>query len=51
VAAKSLWGTDWPGPGVPTMRANVEAFLALPLSEETKRKVLHDNAAALFGLT
>ncbi len=49
-ADRALFGTDWPGPGVPSMRGNVEQFLDLPLTEETKRKVLHDNAAKLFGL-
>jgi len=50
LADRALFGTDWPGPGVPSMRGNVEQFLALPLSDETKCKVLHDNAAKLFGL-
>ncbi len=48
IADKVLWGTDWPGPGVPEMRGNVEKFNALPLSEEIKRKILYDNAARLF---
>ena len=30
------------------MRRNVEDFLSLPLSGEVKRKILFDNAAALF---
>jgi predicted TIM-barrel fold metal-dependent hydrolase len=30
------------------MRRNVEAFLALPLSEGAKQKILFDNAAALL---
>lgn len=49
VADKSMFGTDWPSPGVKSIRANVEAFLDLPLSEETKRKVLWDNAARVYG--
>jgi predicted TIM-barrel fold metal-dependent hydrolase len=31
------------------MRANVEDFLALPLSDDAKRKILFDNAEALLG--
>jgi predicted TIM-barrel fold metal-dependent hydrolase len=31
------------------MRRNVEDFLALPLSEEAKRRILWDNAVTLFG--
>ncbi len=48
IAHKSLFGSDWPGPGVRSIRANVERFLELPLPEETKRAVLYDNAARLW---
>jgi predicted TIM-barrel fold metal-dependent hydrolase len=50
VADRILWGTDWPSKGVRSMRQNVEDFLALPLSEEVRRKILFDNAAELFPL-
>jgi predicted TIM-barrel fold metal-dependent hydrolase len=33
---------------VPDVRGNIEKFLALPLSEEARRKILYDNAARLF---
>ncbi len=48
IADKVLFGTDWPGPGVPDVRGNIEKFLALPLNEEARRKILYDNAARLF---
>ena len=48
IAGKVLWGTDWPGPGVPEIQGNLKRFLALPLKEETQRKILYDNAARLF---
>ena len=48
IAGKVLFGTDWPGPGVPGVRGNIEKFRALPLSEAAQRKILYDNAAALF---
>ena len=48
IADKVLFGTDWPGPGVPDVRGNIEKFLALPLSVEAQRKILYDNAARLF---
>lgn len=48
IADKVLWGTDWPGPGVPEIKGNMEKFRALPIKEEAKRKILHDNAARLF---
>jgi hypothetical protein len=50
VADRVLWGTDWPSRGVKSMRRNVEDFLSLPLSDAVKRKILFDNAAALFSL-
>jgi predicted TIM-barrel fold metal-dependent hydrolase len=34
---------------VPGMRDNLEAFLALELSDEIKRKLLQDNPDRLFG--
>jgi hypothetical protein len=50
IASKTLFGSDWPSPGIPGMRVNAEGIIALPLSEETKRKILYDNAdRLLFG--
>jgi predicted TIM-barrel fold metal-dependent hydrolase len=48
IADKVLWGTDWPSMGVSSMKGNVEAFLALPLAEGVKRRILFENAARLF---
>ncbi|MEK6985553.1 MAG: amidohydrolase family protein [Candidatus Thermoplasmatota archaeon] len=48
LAPRTLWGSDWPGPGVPGMGANIEAFLALRLSERTNRLILRDNAKSLL---
>jgi hypothetical protein len=48
-ADKALWGSDWPAPGVPGMRANADRFLALPLPDEVKRRILFDNAHALYN--
>lgn len=49
IAERVLFGSDWPAPGVPGMRANAEAFASLPLAEETKRKILYENAERLYG--
>ena len=46
--AQLLWGTDWPSPGVESMRRNVEAFLALPLAESVKRAALETNPEKLL---
>jgi uncharacterized protein len=48
LAEKCLWGTDYPSPGVLSMRRNVEDFLALPLSDAAKERILWSNAAALI---
>jgi predicted TIM-barrel fold metal-dependent hydrolase len=49
IAGRTLWGTDWPSPGIRSPSENVAAFRSLPLSEDAKRKILHDNARELFG--
>ncbi|HUJ32732.1 MAG TPA: amidohydrolase family protein [Candidatus Acidoferrum sp.] len=48
IADKVLFGTDWPGPGVPGVRGNIERFRALPISQSAQQKILYDNAARLF---
>jgi predicted TIM-barrel fold metal-dependent hydrolase len=48
IADKVLFGTDWPGPGVPEVRGNIEKFLALAISEAAKRQIAYANAARLF---
>lgn len=48
LSTKCLWGTDFPSPGVLSMRKNVDDFLTLPLSDEARRRILFDNAAALI---
>jgi len=48
VADKTLWGTDWPSPGIRSPSGNVAAFRALPLPEDAKEKILRGNARALW---
>jgi hypothetical protein len=48
ISGRCIWGTDFPSPGIPSMRGNVEDFLALPLSDDAKRRILFDNGAALI---
>jgi len=48
LAPRCLWGTDWPGPGAPTMDHNLRQFLDLDLSSAAYKAILHDNAARLF---
>jgi uncharacterized protein len=48
IGDKVLWGTDWPGPGVPSPRRNVEDFWGLPLDAALKRRILTENGPRFF---
>jgi uncharacterized protein len=48
IAEKTIWGTDWPSPGIKSMRQNVDQFRALPLKAESQRRILYDNALRVF---
>jgi uncharacterized protein len=48
LASKSVFGTDWPGPGVRDIRANLEAFRALPIPREAQRAILEENPLRIF---
>jgi predicted TIM-barrel fold metal-dependent hydrolase len=49
IADRTVWGSDWPSPGVASMRKNVEQFLELPIGDEAKKKILFENAERLFA--
>jgi predicted TIM-barrel fold metal-dependent hydrolase len=49
IADKVLWGTDWPSPGVVSIRRNIAEFQALGLGDEVERKVMWENASRLFA--
>ncbi len=48
LADKTLFGTDWPGPGVSDIRKNVEEFRALPLEPDVTRRILEENPQRVF---
>ena len=48
IAHKTLFGTDWPGPGVPDIKKNVDDFMALPLSPETREQILSHTALNIW---
>ena len=48
IAHKTLFGTDWPGPGVPEIKTNLDDFRALPLREETQREILSRTALKIW---
>ena len=48
IAGKTVWGTDWPSPGVKDLRQNLDQFLALPLESAVQKAILCDNSLRLF---
>ena len=48
IADKVVFGSDWPGPGVPGIREEIEGFQSLPLSERTRERILRTNAVDLI---
>ena len=48
IADKVLFGSDWPSPGIPGMGINASGVKKLPISDESKRKILYDNAEKLL---
>jgi len=50
VADKCVWGSDWPSPGIRSLRQNVLDFLALPgLTDAQKGCMLWETGARVFG--
>ena len=51
VEHKCVWGSDWPSPGIRSLRRNVEDFLALPgLTDAAKGRILWETGARAFGV-
>jgi len=48
IAHKTLFGTDWPGPGVPEVGTNLEAFRKLPLTADTQQRILSGTALDIW---
>lgn len=48
LADRTVWGTDWPSPGVRDLRANLDQFLALPLDGAIKQAITVENPLRLF---
>jgi uncharacterized protein len=48
IADRTLFGTDFPSPGVPDIKKNLDQFHALPLSDQSKQKILSRNAQSIW---
>jgi predicted TIM-barrel fold metal-dependent hydrolase len=48
IADQTLFGTDWPGPGVPDIKRNLDDFRSLPLSPEASEKILSRTALTIW---
>ena len=48
IAEKTMFGTDWPSPGVPEIHVNLAAFRELPLSAEAKDVIISKTALKLW---
>jgi len=48
IAHKTLFGTDWPGPGVPEIKKNLEDFQASALPQEIKQQILSRTALEIW---
>jgi len=48
IADQVIFGTDWPGPGVPDQAVNIAAFRALPYGDAARHAMLYGNARRLW---
>jgi len=48
IAHKTLFGTDWPSPGVVDVRRNLDEFKSLPMTHEMREQILSTTAASLW---
>ena len=48
IAHKTLFGTDWPSPGIPEIEQNLSQFRALPLPDSVKEQILSKTALEIW---
>ena len=48
IADRVLFGSDWPGPGIPGIKEEIDGMRALPLSDAFKEKFFVTNARKVF---
>ncbi len=49
IAGKTMFGTDWPSPGVKSIGENLRQIRELPIPEAAREAILGGTAAKLFG--
>ena len=49
ITHKTLFGSDWPGPGVPDVKQNLDDFRDLPLKRETTERILGGTAREIWS--
>lgn len=49
VSSKLMFGSDWPAPGVPEIKRNVQDFLNLDLPTPVKQNILSKNALNVYS--
>lgn len=50
IAAKTLFGTDWPGPGVPDIKKNLDEFRSVPLPDAVREQILGKTALSIWPI-
>ncbi len=48
IAGKTLFGTDWPSPGIPDIKQNLDQFRGLHLSDAIKEQILSKTALEMW---
>ena len=48
IAGKTLFGTDWPSPGIPDIKQNLDQFRGLHLSDAIKEQILSKTALGVW---
>jgi uncharacterized protein len=48
IAHKTLFGTDWPSPGIPDIKQNLDQFSALALTDAVKEQILSKTALEMW---
>ncbi len=48
IAHKTLFGTDWPSPGIVDVKRNIDEFKTLPISDEMRDQILGKTALSLW---